>query len=217
MLAGWLSADIITFIVEIKQLLQEQLYSVFQIALIEHLVALWVLAPESALPHLLLAVLHLDESAHSWKLVCLLASEANYFECGDRSVFQFLASFSHQSSILNRVLIFFLNIVASLYRGILVLLGIHTQALSHEVNLKAFDMLNQSRDWRQQLVGDVPVIVYGNALFFIFGHGQVFIRAVTFIAQILGRLLLTILALIILGANHIRNEVINEVGLTLTL
>jgi hypothetical protein len=40
---------------------------------------------------------------------------------------------------------------------ILVLFGVNTEALSHEFYIDAVDVLDKSGDWRQNLLGDVPV------------------------------------------------------------
>ena len=51
-------------------------------------------------------------------------------------------------------------LVAVGLRMVLVLLGVDAEALCHEINFDTFDVLNQTRDWREELLHDVPVHIW---------------------------------------------------------
>jgi len=52
-----------------------------------------------------------------------------------------------------------LIVVVTSLHVVLVLFGVDTKTLGHKINLNSIDVLNQPRDGRQNLLGNVPIAV----------------------------------------------------------
>lgn len=90
------------------------------------------------------------------------------------------------------------------------LLRVNSKALGHEIDFNSVDVLDQSGDWWQQLLGDVPIGVDLKGSLLV----HVFVGAVREITD--GRLAVRLSAGTAL-ADDVRNEIVDQVGVTFAL
>ena len=98
---------------------------------------------------------------------------------------------------------------------ILVLFGVNTEALGHEVNLDAIDVLNQTRDRWHELLHDVPVNVRLQAI--LTSHDFIEAKCGLIEGELRRSLrhdsiLLLLLALVLLLADNVTNEIADQIG-----
>jgi hypothetical protein len=93
-------------------------------------------------------------------LVAFLTDWALDCQLCNRTVFQAGLRFSLQDGGWECCILILTVLVAVGLRMVLVLLGVDAEALCHEINFDAFDVLNQTRDWREELLHDVPVHIW---------------------------------------------------------
>ena len=92
---------------------------------------------------------------------------------------------------------------------VLVLLGVHSKTLSDKFDINTIYVLNESGDRRQDLLGDVPV----NIKFMQASRAQHLIRVICLVCKL--RVLFVGLERLL--ANHVRDEVVDQLCLRLTL
>ena len=129
------------------------------------------------------------------------------FQGGDGSVLQSILCFRFHDWVDDSYTIF-----SNFFGGVLakfVFLSVNTQALGHKVNFNTFNMFYKSGDWWQQLLVNVPVSIN---LELVLGV-QELIRTVCLVPK--ASLLILILSFVF--ANYVRNKVIDQVCVTLTL
>ena len=98
---------------------------------------------------------------------------------------------------------------------ILVLFGVNTEALGHEVNLDAIDVLNQTRDRWHELLHDVPVNVRLQAI--LTSHDFIeakcgLIKGELRLSLRHDSILLLLLALVLLLADDVPNKIADQIG-----
>lgn len=97
-------------------------------------------------------------------------------------------------------------------RRIVIFLAVHTETLSDEIHVDTVDVLNKSRDWREYLLGDVPIDIELNLSF---GSEQL-VRMISFRRKTT-TFLLRLSFLVLQGrfkANDIGDEVSYQISLT---
>lgn len=129
-------------------------------------------------------------------------------ETRDRPVLKFLSRFALHNWVYD-VVVFVVFVL--LGGGVLVFLAVDSKALSHEVNVDALDVLYQPRDGRQQLLGDVPL---GVQL-----HRSLLLECLLILVRVEGHVANRQLLLVLdfSDADDVRNEVVDQVGIALSL
>ena len=96
-----------------------------------------------------------------------------------------------------------------LFRVILVLFGINSEALSYKFNVNTINVLNESGDWWQDLLRDVPVVIQLELTF----RAENLIGVICLVSQ----LWVLLVCLERLFADDIWNEVVDQLSLRLAL
>ena len=140
-------------VVKLKKLPQKQRHSVFYKFLRVNFAAIFFHT---------IVVFNFSRANHSRDLFLLGMVDAREFslnatagalqlELGNGPVFERFLSFSFQNSGGDRDVVFVSSSV------VLIFLGVNSKALGDEVHFDAFNVLDQTRDWGQKLLTDVPV------------------------------------------------------------
>lgn len=171
-LAHVVSALIVALVVHRLQLFDEEAHAVFDVSLRHLLLALGADVGRELL------LLFVVDGRH---VEGVTAVRANNFESGDGTTRQSVTGLSlHDGSgdRGKRLIV----IVRSRSLVVLVLLLVDAEALGDEVRLDTVNMLNQTSDWREKLLSDVPVVVDDeSASLTLLLH--VLFRAVSHVAQ----------------------------------
>ena len=96
-----------------------------------------------------------------------------------------------------------------LFRVILVLFGINSEALSYKFNVNPINVLNESGNWWQDLLRDVPVVIELKLTF----RAENLIGVICLVSQ----LWVLLVCLERLFADDIWNEVVDQLSLRLAL
>ena len=140
----------LTLVVQGCQLLQEKLHSVGDILIRNDLATLLIGADVVTL--LRFATLVFVENL--WEVVRNVTEGTLDFKTSYRSVLKLLGGLClhHRGQYVGVVILVFSGVLVEL-----VFLSINTEALGNEIDLDSFDVFYQTSDWRQKLLGDIPV------------------------------------------------------------
>jgi hypothetical protein len=148
-----LHADQVTFIVDFKEVPEEEEHLVLNELVGDLLLAMFTIHARD-----LRLVASLVDT-REFHLLATIRVGAVKGEAGNRPVLQELLGLSLKNSVVHVRVVFVLVIFTSVRGMVLILLGVYTQALGYEVNINAVNMLDQSGNWWHNLLSDVPLSV----------------------------------------------------------
>ena len=134
---------------------------------------------------------------------------------GNRTISQAFLCLRLEHSLRDGSALTFFGVPGDRRGVILVLFGVNTEALGHEINLDTIDVLNQTRDRWHELLHDVPINVRLQAI--LTSHDFIETKC-GFIEGELRRslhhdsILLLLLALVLLLADDVPNEIADQIG-----
>lgn len=154
-----------------------------------------------------LAILGVEDCRHVERSI---AVRTNDLQSSNGSVVQLLGGFRFQDWIGDRFDLVSVLVIRLVLGAELVLSRVNAEALSNEVHLDSIDVLDQPGDWRQQLLSNVPVTVDLQVPLLV----HVLVGAV---GEVANRGLASLLCGTAVHADDVRDEIVDQVGIALSL